>query len=269
MNNNKKVCTLIPIHRAKFDYGLNALKSYHTHNLKEDLYFVFSNEDEYREFSNETTVPFLSIIMPLGMFIDNNPITKKKLFGLNYLFGKGYDLVGVLDADILFVDSFDPRDVYADISNRKYFKSNISSFGGNLIKHIATKMEIENDPNLLSQTLNYTQYWWFNDIPVYEKHLYLEFYQWLVALKNYEYIAEDWWCFDYLLYSIWLIVYKDYKLQVMDPTNLYNWGAIEDNLNSKELSFKFKSYADAYSLPDKLEHIKVQLHVDRLHLNNN
>lgn len=259
----EKVATIIPIHQPKFKYGLEALKSYHEFSDNKDLYFIFSNEQELNLFNSLTDLPFKHLITPSDVDISVNPTIKKKLFGTKYLFDEGFDLVGALDADILFVNSFDPKLIYSDISNQNYFKSNLSTSGGNIIKHIANQLELVNNPKLLSQTSNYTHYWWFNEICVYEKNLFLEFYEWLLSLNNSKRIIDDFWCFDYLVYSVWLIVFKDYNLKLPDSVNYYDWGALEHNFYSKDLSYKFNSYADAYALSDRPEHIKIRLHVDR------
>jgi hypothetical protein len=258
-----KVATLIPVHLQKFNYALDTLESFYKFNKENNLYFIFSNIQEYEIFLTSTNLNFNSIIIPDTIDLTKNPINIKKFYGLNYLFDKNFDLIGVLDADIRFVNYFDSQIIYHEIANLGYFKSNLSKYGGGIIKHIATKAQLDNNTKLINQTDNFTHYWWFNDICVYNKDLYLEFYNWLISLNNYHDIKNDFWCFDYLLYSIWLIVYKDYKIKLMDAENLYDWGALEHNFYSKNLSLTFKSYADAYSLSDTPEHIKIQLHIDR------
>tara|TARA_B110000503_G_scaffold130965_1_gene204946 strand:+ start:9239 stop:10033 length:795 start_codon:yes stop_codon:yes gene_type:complete len=257
--------TIIPLHKEKFKYAIEALISFHKHSSNENLYFIFSNIKEYKYFCSLTDLSYKYLIVPSNMDLSINPINKKKFYGLDYLFSKGFNLVGVLDCEVLFVNSFNSKKLYKNIFNRSYFKSNQSTKGSSIIKYIATKLNVANNPHLISQTNNYTQYWWFNEICVYEKDLFLEFSKWVFSLNNFKDIISDPICFDYLLYSIWLIVFKNYNLKLIDPLNTYEFGALEHNFLSKETSLKFNSYIDAYSLPDIPHHIIIQIHSDRTH----
>ena len=239
--NMSKTTTIIPIYQPHFGYGINLLDSFREHS-SDDIFFVFSNSEEARVFSTLTDKKYDSIILDQELVNSGSIITVKKLFGLKEIFER-YDYIGVLDSEIKFVRNIDTDIVYKEIFDSKILKVNNSLKGGEVIKNTAEKMKLINNEILIQETNNFSQYWWFNEIHVYEKNTFFRFYEYLSKLDNYHEIMNDWWCFDFILYGIWLITNEGFKTKNMMPETTFEWGALEHN-NSNEVSNKFNSHLD-------------------------
>ena len=48
----KKSCFVSPIHKAKFEDGVNLVRSYNEHFKDDDIFLVFSSQQESEEFKN-------------------------------------------------------------------------------------------------------------------------------------------------------------------------------------------------------------------------
>jgi hypothetical protein len=260
-----KACIVIPTHPSKFNFAYEALKSYNENNIIGDLFFVFSSCEDYKIFKDnlKEKKTFLPIVLKNNIFFPQNIITFKKFYALEILFNHKYDYITVLDCDIKFLKFFKMYESFKNIYEKKEFKCNISKKGGELIKNNIFLMNLENNINLLNYNKNYNFYWWFNEICVYEREHTLEFFDWLLNHKNYNLIINNKFCFDYNLYSLWLIAFKNFKLNLLENNKEYEWSAIEHNFKSAETSNLYKSFADANRDNDKLEHIKILIHVDR------
>lgn len=254
----RKSCTLIPIHRPKFNYALTCLSSFVKYS-KNDIYFIFSNQMEFNEFNNLTNIKFGYIILPENLINYRNQITTKKFYGLEYLV-KNYEYVGVFDCEVEFIRDFDSDLIYEDIFMLKTLKSNTSDNGGNLIRKCAEFMKLSDNEQLINETQNYTQYWWFNEIPVYETSSFIKFLVWLRTNVNYNTILNEWACFDFLLYSIWLICFNNFTIKNFINNKKFWWGAIESNKDDV-VSNEFNSYWDRNFNTTNVKN-KLIIHVD-------
>lgn len=264
-----KVCTVVPTYLYKFDYAMNFLKS-HNENLETDLYFVFSTVEEEqlfryavmmnRDFKDNSYKNYKYLIVKgVG---GSGLITQKKLWAVNELV-KTYDYVAVLDDESLVVKSFDPNVVYKEIAEARSFKSNRRNDHLYHLKSVAEKMNLVDNERLIEQTDNFTQYWWFNELCVYDAKYFKEFFDWLISHPNLKELLSSFECFDYLLYSIWLICNKEFTLDKRMQEYSFGAGAIETNYDDDEISYAFKSYADRNVNHNNIDHIKVQIMLDR------
>ena len=122
-----------------------------------------------------------------------------------------YDYVGVFDCESEFVKNCNLDVIYEDITSHDYVKANESKIGANIVKLAAGYMGLDTNERLISETKNYSLYWWFSEIPVYTKELFIEFYNWYKANPNLDILQSEYYAFDYLVYVIWLVCFKNYK----------------------------------------------------------
>lgn len=260
----KETCTVVPIHYPKFNYAIDLLNS-HSKNIKSDLYFIFSSQEEYDIFLKITlkigNLNYKKIILPEEINKYSNIITNKKFYAVNILSDQ-YKYISVFDCESLFVKPFNTDEIYKKIDDTKIFKSNRRRTSDHL-KKLAVLMGYENNKVLLEETDNFLQYWWFNDICVYNTELFSEFYAWFLKKDNYKEMMNEFSCFDYLLYSMWLICNKNYKLKKYLQNIICNGAMIETNYDNNKISNIFQSYQDRNINHKEIEHIKVQIMLDR------
>ena len=256
--------TVVPIHPPKYRWAIKFLDAYKKYATTGELYFVFSSQADLDIFKKHHSreKKFKHIIVEEKLPSDNAQIkaTFKKLYAINKLAEQGYKYVGVLDCDSVIVRQYDSDKIYHDIYHSKIIKTNLSTGGSNIIKLALEKAYLLDDPKLIDIK---EQYMWFNDICVFEKDTFIEFYYWLKQHDNFKEIQNTAICFDYIIYSLWLVANKDFKFKLMDDEYIYPYGAIEHNFDDDDLSYKFKSSADANRNWKNIDHIKVLIHLDR------
>jgi hypothetical protein len=264
-----KSCTIIPTHPAKFKWAYLLLDSYLEFvNQPHDLYFIFTNEDEALEFKKNSNNPnsYKELILSPPLRNKKSIINIKKYFGLFSLKNE-YDYIGVFDCESKFVKKCNLDEVYSDIVSKKYFKANESIAGSDIIKHIAEILKLNYNKNLLKQTNYYSVYWWFNEIPVYDMKYFGEFINWFYNLENINEINNDYYCFDYLVYSIWLICFKNFKIKTYKTSIRFDCGSVEEFRVSQsikdEISELFDSYwSTNFDNYEKFEKIKILFQID-------
>jgi hypothetical protein len=264
----EKSCILIPIHPPKFSYAILALETFIQYVNIGDLYFIFTNNNELEQFKKIDNLNhnFYKSLILSNEFIDyKNIISIKKLYGVNLLVTE-YKYIAVLDSDIEFVKPFNLNEICSSIFNSNIFKSNVNDYG-NHIKSIASQFELESNNSLIEETNNFNGSWWFNEMCVYHNQYFTEFYDWLQSHKNYEKFKNDTDIFDYLIYSIWLICFKNFKIKNISSIKT-KFPALEHNnqQNSDEISMVFQSFTDSNRNHSNIEHIKIFIHTDRTHL---
>lgn len=272
---NKKSATVIPVHYPKFLNAIEFLKSYHQFIKKpHDLFFIFSYEKEAQIFfylvnktNKELLNKFKSIILPEGLTCKKSIVNIKKIYSTRAIFNNNYDFIAAYDSESRFVKECDLDLIYEDISNKKYLKANKSIIGGKIVKRICENLNLINNTKVIEETENFSLYWWFNEIPVYEKELFLEFFNWYVKHPKKEILQNDYYCFDYLVYGLWLISNKNYKLKKYEVPVELQIGAVEDFRLPQEMkdfiSEKFDSYWSINSKNFKnFEKIKLIFHTD-------
>lgn len=255
---NNKACTIIPTFTPHFEYTLNAIKTFNQF-VGGDLYIVFSNIYEKKEFEKLTDEKFYSLILPDSQSSYESCVTVKKLFAIKHIIDN-YDYVGVFDTETVFIKEYEQYILYKTIFETCEFKSNKSLCGGKMLMHTLNALEFnENERKIiLEKTDNLDQYWWFNEIMVYEKNTFLEFYKWLIDHKNYENIVNDKEHFDFHMYSLWLLAFKNFNLKKLCQDNSFIHGAIEGP-HDITVSEIFKSNLDIF----ETEYSKVIIHLNR------
>lgn len=271
-----KSCFLAPIHIDKFEYGYNLVKTYNDLFNDCNIYLVFSNQEYFDTFNkiyNDKNIKYRSIIYTdeYDPFL-KGIITLKKWFGLNYIY-KNTDNqnVAVIDVDYLFIKKVDYNLLFHQYLNNKKIHANfIKDESSNYIKNIiisCVKFFKESDQKTLSHlTHNFKLYFWFNNICIYNKELYLKFLEYI----NYEKIKHEisWFDFDYIVYCYYLLVTNKIELKVIKHSSL-NSSFIEDQNNiDQELFTKlFVEYNPMWIKTEiqesDMENVFIKLHVDR------
>ena len=243
-----KTATIIPTHSPKFHWAYKLLESYIQYvQQPHDLYFVFTNEDEANTFKDGCKTPndYMELILPISLRDKKSIINVKKYFGL-YSIHANYDYIGVFDSESIFVKQCNLNDVYLDIASTNYFKANLAKDGNHIIQHIAEKLKLNYNKSLILETDFYSLYWWFNEIPVYHMDYFSEFINWFYSLENINEIQNDYYCFDFLVYSIWLICFKEFKLKKYQTPIQFGCGAIEEFRTKPELKNIITETFDSY-----------------------
>jgi hypothetical protein len=272
-----KTITIIPVHHAKLHWAIGLLNSWRLFS-KNDIAFVFCSHDGGKEderrlkkhiehmrlSAKQLNIPFdfdfKSFFLPISWECPNI-ITSKKFYGLNSVFLEGYTHAGVMDVESQLVRWIDTDVVYPGIYDNKILKCNFSLGGGNIVKACAEAIDLSNDTTI-NMTKNYTQYWWFNEMCIYETKDFFEFQNYIqpfeLTIKNQSF------CFDYLLYGIYLLNHKGFVTQKVLENIEYAYGALEHNHhNIHKESEAFMSIVDRNIRYDLHEHIKIQMQLDR------
>jgi hypothetical protein len=187
-------------------------------------------------------------------------ISIKKMFGGLSIFEIGYDYIGILDSEILFVKEFD-LDELKNCYDKKIIKTNTTLDGGRLIKKSAEILGYSEEISKVSK--NYTEFWGFNEITIYEKNNFQEFLTWLKGLETYETIINDSEYFECFLYTIWLIVNKGFTTENYIPNRKFVYGILDHNFYDVDISKKYESIMDANVNHHELNHMKIRFCVDR------
>ena len=131
----KKVAFICPLYDMKnhFDLAFNLFKSKWDLHIREDLYFVFSNEEQMEKFNHRIFSSFKEtiqyLILPNNLLDYKSKVVVKKLWALQQLYDK-YDYLALVDSESLFIKKTDFSVVFEDIWNkRNCLKANISYDG--------------------------------------------------------------------------------------------------------------------------------------------
>ena len=261
MNN---CCTLVPVHPPKFNYAYSLLDS-HIDNCNDSLYFIFTTEFEkllfLKNIESNKVDKFSSIVLDQSLTQYKNIITVKKFYGIDIL-SKQYQYIAIFDSETLFVKPMNNYLVYEQIDQSRIFKGNKREVTDHL-KNLAVYMGYDQNEKLIKETENFKQYWWFNEICVYESEKFKEFYDWYKQHPNYELMQNKFECFDYLLYSIWLICNKEYSVKKYMSNIVCKGAMIETNYSDDATSYAFESFQDRNINHQSIPHIKVQIMIDR------
>ena len=257
--------TIIPVHPPKFPCAKVALETWKKY-CSTPLYFVLSNEEDLSLLKDFLKEDFEYLVIPENLRHYRNPITVKKFYGVSQLVEK-YDYVGVFDSEMKVVKPFDTDEIYKLIWNKREFKCNQcwgDVNGGALLHGNAKTLNWDKNEILLHELENWKWYFWFNEICVYEKETFKEFFCVLNCMPEIETIYNEYWCFDYNIYGMWLIAYEQFKCKKLFPDRQFGFGAVEHNqFNFGGVTEAFMSYMDSNMNHENYEHIKVQFHYDR------
>ena len=271
----KNSCIIAPIHEPYFNnYGLDFVKSYNEFFNDSDLFLIFTSENEYEKFKLIAQGLRFSKIICTENLGDApiSPITRKKLYGLNYVFkNTNFKRVGVVDVDTVFLRYLDYDKNFKEfVDNGKIYTSIATNSA--IYRYTLSSKKFYNDADnekLASITKNFTSYFWFNDIPVYNKEYFLNFCEYINYDNVKEQIAYD--DFDFHMYAYYLLV-KDLATMdyfVDDCGNLLksNYGFLEaqhtfDPILAEKIIKLYKPMWLKIDVdPSAMENVFMRLHV--------
>ena len=183
----------------------------------------------------------------------NSIITHKKLDALKRLYHK-YEYLAVIDAECLFLRPTTPY--LKDIWDKNCFVANSSCLGSEYIIHCLQDMKINNYP----YDVNF--YYWFNEMQVYPSYLIPEFLSWIGKSNIHIY------SFDYLLFTVFMIMNHGHKLRVIEsPCKALN-GLAEELGADKQAPYrrdivKHIHWSTWFDGIEEFENIKMVFHLDR------
>lgn len=293
---SKESCFCIPVSKNHFHfleknkYSEGVLPSFLKHFKEEKIFLVFSNTQEAEEckkniISKYDTTQIESIIFNNEFLNSDNTeniksiVTRKKFFGLYHIYNNtNYKYVAVIDKDVEFIRYKDIDKIFKEFYVRKTIFTTCSSNG--FVKNIANAVfnkeiisylpKLNNCKNIINNADGSVNYFWFNDIPIYEKTLFLEFYEKIKDLT-----IRDRLIFDYNFYMYFLLsenVFTLFKLKE-DLNEKNNFLCTEFSLLEDQGSIKnFKLYFE-YVNPGWLKYplsvgegsseVFLKFHVDR------
>lgn len=205
-------CFVVPVHPPKFSFLVDLLKTHNINKISEEVIVVFSSEQDKLQFKQENP----------GLIYDccvyNNVIacviTEKKFFGLKYAFNKGYKYAACIDAECDFIKSLNISKAFEHwFERKKIFATLTNTSDLHNIAASTSKFFPNQEDKYLKISRNNKAYFWFNDIPIYEKDSFYE------CLKYIDYDNKkkifrkcDW---DFLIYGYFLLLHKGFELDIL------------------------------------------------------
>jgi len=81
---------------------------------------------------------------------------------------------------------------------------------------VATILGLDTNRKVINETKDFSLYWWFQDIPVYDTSETYLFLEWLETRPNIVEILNEYHCFEFLIYSLYMIAYRDWEVHPYD-----------------------------------------------------
>lgn len=212
-----KAAFICPLYDMKnhFDLALKLYQSKLEYKVKEDIYFIFSNEANCQKFkqlvSNVCGEQICFLVLDESLEHFKSKVTIKKFFGLKKLMNK-YDYLGVIDSETRFCKTADFAKVFDGIwQSKNMFKANLSLDGFNILRTCFKTLGIYDNRKLQLGTGHYKYNIWFNEIPVYKCDTLPGFFEWLDQFDINGW-GNEWLCFEYYIYAAYLIIEKDFHV---------------------------------------------------------
>jgi len=205
-----KSCIVFPVHPPKFSYGKKLIESYNKHYKNDEIFVVFSSKKEELDFNHFCGVScsYKSIIIsPTTKW----PPSEKKILGVKYIFDHyDYEYIGVIDSESLFIKDIDFHEAFSNKYASKIFfcTSATSDIARDVIMSPVRFFDINDIQPLVSFLIRSFPYHWFNDIPIYQREDFYDFFEKLDMKNKIKYF--NWYDFDYIIYSYFLILYKNF-----------------------------------------------------------
>ncbi len=212
--NSKQVAFICPIYDMKnhFELGYNLLKSKVELDIMEDMFFVFSNEEQKNKF--ETLTMSLghinSLVLPDNLQSYKSKIVIKKMYALESLMNE-YDYLVLVDCESIFVKNGDFYNLCQYIWNNRTFL-NANKLVGRWRQILCFfELGVLTNSKMLKEFRCYHYGIWFNEIQVYKCDLLPDFFHWLYQQNNQRW-RDEWSCFEMEMFAAYLIIEKGYHL---------------------------------------------------------
>ncbi len=216
-----KSCIMSPLYHRDLDIGANFIRQYNKHFDDDNLWLIFSDKQEtfdMYEKVRDGNLKYNAAVCTEKLDVSKKPISQKKIWGAKEVFSNtDCKYVGVVDIDSLFVAHKDLDKLFEERVNRKIVYASrstnhsiINNVGRDMAQRFFNKEDVE---KLDKITHGFTQYFWFNDVPIYERET---FYEWLKYI-DYENKKDRllYTTFDYMIYMYYLLVTEQWTLEVI------------------------------------------------------
>jgi hypothetical protein len=272
----KLSCFIVPIHPPHFAFACNLLASRDRFLPDLDIFFVFSSLEHAREFRRIKCSLFRQIVCNEELFIFCQKQSKykgiivlKKFFGLDHVFRFfHYRYAGVIDAECEFTKAVDVDKLFQEFCGRKTFYSSMTSHKQTrtVNKQCGKFFPREVYCKLKKVSGNFTQHFWFNQIPIYEREPYLDFRKKFIVkppLTTGPAICE------YTLYGYFLLVYYDWSLDSVDrlvsTTKLPLLGSLSESAQGQKVALNVAKILHSFWSKERIvdESVFMVYHLDR------
>ena len=230
---SKKVAFICPLYDMKnhFDLAFNLYKSKIDLGISEDIYFVFSDEDQKEKFRKRIKESFNEeisfLILPSEELHYKSKVVVKKFYALRSLMDQ-YAYLSIVDSESIFIKKEDFYNLFKEIwEEGTCLNSNISPDGFFILRQCFRTLSIElyNNKILRREFENYKYNFWFNEIPVYKCDTLPGFFKWLDTFDPNGY-KNEWYCFEYYLYAAYMILFEGKHVNKY-PDIISNGGVME------------------------------------------
>ncbi|MES2278865.1 MAG: hypothetical protein V4592_22730 [Bacteroidota bacterium] len=219
--NHKKSAFLFPLHEPKFVFGSDLIASINKYLAGYPVFVVFSNTAEADTFGVlYPNLLYTPIAFPYG--VDSGIINKKKFYGIQQIIETtGCEYIACIDSEACIIKSDNVDQRFEHYYNRKtLFATNTiqSDFIDQVIKS-SYRFFDQAEAEQLHTILNASRlYYWFNEIPVYRRDVFIRFAQHIQLKQKFETLT--WFDFDYLLYGYYCLLHEGFKIEVITDTHL-------------------------------------------------
>ncbi|MBX7545697.1 hypothetical protein, partial [Helicobacter turcicus] len=235
-----KICIIMPIYPAHFGYANEFISSFFKYEFDKqaDLIFVFTNEDELKEFKTTNFKGYYkSLVLPEFLRVSKQQgiINIKKFFALLSL-KDAYKYSLIVDSESEFIKSIDLLSLFDEFYAKKILYGNETRSNPSDIQNASKKFF---EKKFIKKKFeNEKLYLWFNQPCIYKNAYLGEFFK-AINMESYkDLLALSFLSFDYYIYMYFLIFYKDFKVVNLDI--LSHYGALEAGCYHVFKSQKFK-----------------------------
>jgi len=209
----KKICLIVPVYPPHFQYLRELIASAERYGYFDqlDIVVVFSSPNDYRNFGAHpaSVVPF---ILPPDFPVGANIATAKKYYGL-FMASASYEWLLSIDSECEFVRKVD---LYGQIVKKYEARAIFSSVTINATARrinyvVASRYRPDEQLKLFDATFGFTEYFWYNEIPIYKSTDYREFYRTIMSALDQG--RKLTWCdFEHTSFVYWLMLNRAAKL---------------------------------------------------------
>ena len=106
-------------------------------------------------------------------------------------------------------------------------------------------------------------YFWFNEIPIYEKNKFLEFIKYINYTENHKKIS--WENFDFLIYGYFLILMDYAKISILDINSSLSFLESQKEIDTNKFEEIFNSYNPMWIMKsiNNMKNCFMEFHKDR------
>lgn len=213
-----KSTIMAPLYMRDLKLGEAFLKSRSKYFNDDNIYLCFSDEEEIKVFQSSDK-QYRGLVCKEKLDIKKKPISQKKIWAVNEIFNTtDYDLIGVVDIDTEFIQFADIDILFKQrIQQKKIYASKVINHGINekVGRDAAQRFFSTTDVKKLQQlTDDFRLYFWFNDIPIYEREYWKPWLTYIDYHNKKELLLYT--TFDYILYMYYLLLENIWQIEEIE-----------------------------------------------------